>query len=105
MHEREVLNIYSNFCEKNKQEYIIDVKNFYKVIEAVFLKLHFSMTAIDKAGDLFKAELINQMDKEKISKIISSLSTFMGVHRRKYNTIMREKKEEKYLDIYEHNFL
>jgi len=98
MHELEILEIYSKFCEKRKPEYIIDIRNFNKVVEEILYKANFSFSAINKPGDLYKAELMNQMDKEKVLTIIQSLESFMIANRRKYNTIMREKKEKKYLN-------
>ena len=98
MHESEILEIYSKFCDKTKPEYIIDIRNFMRVVEEILHKTNFSFAAINKPGDLFKAELMNQIDRDKILSIIQSLESFMKANRRKYNTIMREKKEKKYLN-------
>ena len=100
MHELEILEIYTKFCEKNKPEYIIDIRNFMRVVEEILYKTNFSFAAINKPGDLYKAELMNQMDRDKVLTIIQSLTSFMKANRRKYNTIMREKKERKYINTW-----
>ncbi len=97
--ESEIQAIYKKFMEPEKVEFVVDVNNFSELVECVIKEANFSFQEIGKPSDLFRLELVNKIKQDKVMKIIKSLNSFMVDFRRKYNNIMKDKKEKGIVDL------
>jgi hypothetical protein len=97
IYEKEIMNIYGKYMEKNKMEFIIDSKKFQLVLNEVLLETKLSFSDINKPSEVFKVELLEHLNKDKLKIILLKIDQFMQDYRKKYNKIMKEKKEKNFL--------
>jgi hypothetical protein len=92
IYDKEIINVYYKHKELEKMNLVIDTRNFVKVVREIFKECNFSYAEMVKPNDLFKIELLSQINEDKLKVILELFNKFMNENREKYNTILRDKK-------------
>jgi hypothetical protein len=92
IYEKEVQKVYLKHKEVDRINLIIEKEKFVEVVKDVFKECNFSFAEISKPNELFRAELVSQINDDKIKIILDLFDKFMKDNRDKYNEIMKKKK-------------
>jgi hypothetical protein len=106
----EVGNIYSKYSEKSKLDLVIKLESriedltkkdseFVKLLEEILNLTSLSLNEIQKPNELFRLNLFNNHNTTENKRIFKLIENFTLENRKKYNYIMREKKEKGKVDI------
>jgi hypothetical protein len=92
VYEKEINKIYLSFKELDKLNLIIEKGKFVDVVRSVFKECNFSFVEIGKPNELYRAELVSQINEDKMKIILDLFNAFMNENREKYNEILKQKK-------------
>lgn len=88
----EIRKTYSKYATREKIGLEVETSNFYNVIESVMKEAGFSFTEINRASELFKIEVLEKLNQDKVVLILKELKKYMEIHRERYNELMKERK-------------
>jgi len=90
--ETGVRDIYRHYSTRIKEGLEVETRNFYVVLETIMKEAGFSFTEIFRPSELFKIEVLEKINQDKVVVILKELRKYMEANREKYNTLMKEKK-------------
>jgi hypothetical protein len=92
VYEKEINKVYLKFKEADKMNLIIEKARFIDVVRGVFKECNFSFAEIGRPNELYRAELVSQINEDKLKIILDLFNSFMNENRDNYNEIVKKKK-------------
>lgn len=93
-HDVKIKETYKKYSDKNEKINIVEMSNFYLVVESVMKVADISFTEISRPSELLKIEVLEKLNQDKVILILKELKKYYEKNSSKYEDLLNKKKNE-----------
>lgn len=93
-HEIKIKEVYKHYSIKNEKVNIIEMTNFFLVVESVMKVAEFSFTEITRPSELLKLEVLEKLNQDKVILILKELKKYYEKNCEKYNELLKKRMND-----------